>query len=203
MFKESAEPIMPENRKIEEPKLDTTEEEERNNDETFEKRCFSENMRDRLFYFLATKFSSQINQYDLEEIIQETLLKAYRARNRYDSERGELSTWLFHIAKNTALNHLKKISRRSKEYPEEEIDKFPEGSSSVENRLGAKEEVAEYLKKLSYRRKTILELHFIEGLTYAEIAEKIGVKYQTIGSTITKARKQMRSARKKNIQETN
>lgn len=197
MFKET-ESIRPENNNDQESKLEIIEGGTQQNKEAdFEKECFSENMRDRLFYFLSAKFGSQMNERDIEEITQETLLKAYKARNKYDSQKAELSTWLFIIAKNTALNHLKKLSRQAREQPEEKINQFPEQENSAEDRLAAKEEAVKYLKELSPRRQKILSLHFIEGLSYPEISQVLEVSPKTIGTTITKARQQIRSAREK------
>ena len=46
-----------------------------------------------------------------EELAQETFLRAWINRARYDAEKASVSTWLFTIARNLALNHLAKNSR--------------------------------------------------------------------------------------------
>ena len=69
-----------------------------------------------------------------EEIAQETFLSAWTNRNRYDAHKGAVSTWLFTIARNLALNHLLKktvVICHGAEFPEE-TDSAPGPSEQVE-----------------------------------------------------------------------
>lgn len=69
-----------------------------------------------------------------EEIAQETFLSAWTNRKRYDANKAAVSTWLFTIARNLALNHLSKktvaICHESESV--EKTDSAPDPSEQAE-----------------------------------------------------------------------
>ena len=69
-----------------------------------------------------------------EEIAQETFLSAWTNRTRYDANKAAVSTWLFTIARNLALNHLSKktvaICHESESV--EKTDSAPDPSEQAE-----------------------------------------------------------------------
>ena len=67
------------------------------------------------------------NEHDAEDIVQETFLRAYRARGQFEA-RSSFRTWLHRVAINCALDHLRRVKRREEESyesagaEEEEVD---------------------------------------------------------------------------------
>ena len=66
-----------------------------------------------LMRFVSTKVS---RWQDAEDIVQETFLKVYKNRHRFDLH-CSLKTWIFTIANNCAISHLRKKGRTAESYP--------------------------------------------------------------------------------------
>ncbi len=131
-----------------------------------------------------------------EELVQETFLRVFRARERYQPE-ARFSTWLYTIATNLALNELRRPRRRSVHRSAGESD--DEGAAppleSGEPRaddvaharqLGAA--VQRELAALPERQRAALLLSAVDGTSYAEIAVALGVTEKAVKALVHRAR---------------
>lgn len=111
-----------------------------------------------------------------EDLVQETFLRAYRARDRF---RGESSprTWLRRILHNLAVDRV----RREREIPVEDIegkwrdDAYTVDAEAVVELAERRDELEDALIRLPFIYRTAVVLHDVEGWTAAEIAEALGI----------------------------
>lgn len=143
------------------------------------------------------------NPQDAEDITQEVFIRAYQGLSQFDG-RSSLSTWLFRIATNLCIDHKRRQSRRVQTIPyhhdeadEEEGDwEFPDTAqpSALEQLLTKElqEVVERAIEALSPKLKTVLLLYDVEGLSYEQIAEALGIPTGTVKSRLFAAREQIR-----------
>jgi RNA polymerase sigma-70 factor (ECF subfamily) len=131
-----------------------------------------------------------------EELVQETFLRMYRARERYQPD-ARFSTWLYTIATRLALNELRRPRRQHphRSTDEDEAEGAPlvlAGSTpraddvAHARRVGASVETA--LAALPERQRAALWLSAVEGLSYAEIAETLETTEKSVKALVHRAR---------------
>src|SRR5512133_3527573 len=126
---------------------------------------------------------------DAEDVTQTTFLNAYRA---YQSgvEVEKPQNWLIKIAHNVARSRYARASRRVKEVPlEDHADQLAlpdDDRPNVEGLLQA-------LWRLPFNQRAALVMRELEGRTYAEIADTIGVSVSAVETLIFRARRSMRT----------
>ncbi|WP_059170443.1 RNA polymerase sigma factor [Bacillus sp. FJAT-27445] len=123
----------------------------------------------RDIYQFCLYFTNSVE--DAEDITQETFIKAINnIRSLSNPERSKY--WLLAIAKNTAIDHLRK--RKMKEFLPEFFEKIIAGDTSLDDQVIRKEEWAEVhhaLLKMKPHYRAIMILRGIQELTISETAE--------------------------------
>ncbi|MHB1561636.1 MAG: RNA polymerase sigma factor [Isosphaeraceae bacterium] len=144
------------------------------------------------------------NREEAEDLCQDVFLRIYRARKGY-RPRARFSTWLFTIANNLALNHL----RRKGNSPATNSNAGQTGSHSVAafgaNLVGREgtpssqvrqaelsDLVRDALSSLGEDQKMAVLLNKFEEMSYAEIADVMGRSPAAIKSLLARARNQLR-----------
>jgi RNA polymerase sigma-70 factor (ECF subfamily) len=138
---------------------------------------------------------------EASDVVQEIFLKVFRNIAGFKGE-AALKTWIFKIAFSEILNRLRWWKRRYR-FATMSLDEQPNGSGSnpgqnvasagptPEQALQSKEEeiaIQEALGKLSKDHRSIIVLRDIEGFSYTEIADVLGVSIGTVKSRIARAR---------------
>lgn len=149
-------------------------------------------------YNLALRMTG--NPEDAQDMSQEAFIKAF---NSLASFRGDskLSVWLYRIVSNVCLDFLR--SRKRRQTVSLNMDDGEGGNSELEipdlsampeeelNRRLTREAVRKGLLSLPEDQREILLLREIEGLSYDEIAQALGLEAGTVKSRIFRARKRL------------
>ena len=127
-----------------------------------------------------------------EDVTAQAFERAYRKRGGYRPRRGTREAWLFGIARNAALDELRRRKRRARLEGEPVDDVARDASTELELAL-RRETVRAALATLDGRERDLVALKFSGGLSNAEIAAVLGVSETAAGTrlhrTLTKLRK--------------
>lgn len=119
------------------------------------------------------------------DIQQEILVNVARSIHRYRSE-SRFTTWLYVVARNIAVNHARKIRPTSNLGPDES---FHDGARRRMSSLVAERDtVKDAIATLPDEFRTTVVLRDLEGLSYAEIAERQGLQINTVRSRLSRGR---------------
>lgn len=134
------------------------------------------------------------NREDAADLAQCTFIKAFQSINRFQGQ-SSFFTWVYRIAVNATLTHLRKNRLRtffSFERITEE-DRTSEVIEALTDKTGAdreafvkelQEKLNEALQKLSINHRMVVTLFEIEGLGHSEIAEIMGCSVGTVRSRL-------------------
>ncbi|HEX4670144.1 MAG TPA: sigma-70 family RNA polymerase sigma factor [Solirubrobacterales bacterium] len=128
-----------------------------------------------------------------EDVTATAFERAYRKRSRFDPSRGEPRAWLFGIARNAALDELRRRGRQA-ELAAEPVDLVTvpahESAEASERRLA----LTAALATLGTRERELIALKFFAGLANAEIAAVVGVSESNAGTKLHRAVSKLREA---------
>jgi RNA polymerase sigma-70 factor (ECF subfamily) len=127
-----------------------------------------------------------------EDLVQETLVRAWRHPDVLDPERGSVRAWLFTTARNLSIDAWR---RRSSRVPEVITDALPEPPGTDEaDRVVEGWLIAEALDRLTPTHRQVLIETFYRGRSVADAAARLGVPPGTIKSRTHYALRALRLA---------
>jgi RNA polymerase sigma factor (sigma-70 family) len=153
--------------------------------------------RDQAFESLYRRYVKDVYHYalallrnpaDAEDVTQTTFLNAYRAYQR-GIEVEKPQNWLIKIAHNVARTRYARASRRVKEVP---LDDHVEQLALPEADRPDVTGVLQALGRLPFNQRAALVMRELEGRSYAEIADTIGVSVSAVETLIFRGRKSLR-----------
>ena len=143
---------------------------------------------------LGIIFRIVADQVEAENLLQDCFVKIWQNISSYDPQKGRLATWMFNIARNTAIDF-----KRSK-YFNQKIK-----NQSIENLVGEDMHQAvtlplvdtlglrQLVGKLTPVCREVIEWMYFEGFTQQEIAEHKGIPLGTVKSRTRLALKELRA----------
>jgi RNA polymerase sigma factor (sigma-70 family) len=147
---------------------------------------------DRLYAFLARRVGAEVGS----DLAAETFTRAFTLRQRFRT--GESSSalpWLFGIATNLLRHQRRTEVRKLRAYARTGVDPVLDDVPDAERRVdasAASRELARALASLRGAERDVLLLVAWADLSYAEVAEALGIEVGTVRSRLSRARAHMR-----------
>ncbi|HXY38530.1 MAG TPA: sigma-70 family RNA polymerase sigma factor [Vicinamibacteria bacterium] len=124
-----------------------------------------------------------------DDVSQEAFVRAWRSLDRFDTARP-FGPWVCRIAANLALNHVRSPRAREEALPEEQKEARSEAPGPLQALLDeeGRRVLDEAIGELSEEQRAVFVLRAFEELSYAEIAEALGLQPGTVMSRLFRAR---------------
>lgn len=129
-----------------------------------------------------------VGSTDADDVTQDVFIHLFANLHQYRHD-AQLSTWVYRLAVNEALQHLRRTRRRSVK----SLDGVNVIARSQGNAAEMKELLETALGRIDAELRIVLELKEIEGMSYTQIAEIVGIPEGTVGSRLNRARRELRS----------
>jgi RNA polymerase sigma-70 factor, ECF subfamily len=168
---------------------------------TADKQRFQEEALPMLDSLYAAALRMTRNPADAEDLLQETMLRAYRSFDRFEPGTN-LKAWLFRILTNAYINVYRKRQREPQKLSQDEVEDFdlyqqlkdhdPQFSATPESIVLdslVDSDILEAIDGLPEQFRLAVVLSDVEGFSYAEMAEIMDVPMGTVMSRLHRGRK--------------
>ncbi len=149
-------------------------------------------------YSLALRMTG--NPEDAQDLAQEAFLRAWRTLPSFQGD-SSFATWLYRLTSNLCIDFLRREKRRSAAAPVTSLDDDDDGDAppiqvpdrrfdphTEAERKELRAAVGQALLQLSDEHRQILVLREVDGLSYAEIAQRLDTPEGTVRSRLARAR---------------
>jgi RNA polymerase sigma-70 factor (ECF subfamily) len=146
----------------------------------------------RLAYHMAG------NREEAQDLCQETFIKAFRALGSFDARRP-FSPWLYRIAHNVTLDHIRRRKARpalvesDPEFPfEERMDQTAENPQRTLLSKETQKEMMAAIQSLPENYRSVVVFRYLEDLSYAEIAAALNLTEANVMMRMSRARRMLK-----------
>ena len=135
-----------------------------------------------------------------DDLLQEVYVSAWKAAGSFDAQRAQPLTWLTHIARNKAIDSLRRAQaqpRLESVHSEQDDDDRPDadqrlvdespGPAALLERASDARQLGHCMEGLSAQQRQSVALAFFDGLSHAEVAEQLCQPLGTVKSWVRRA----------------
>lgn len=123
-----------------------------------------------------------INEEIAQDALQETFIKVWKNASKYDASKAKLFTWLFRIARNTAIDKLRSYNKRyKKEVQIETSNVYILPTSNLNQDVM---DIKEHVGRLDKKYQIVLDALFFQGMTQQEASDELEIPLGTIKSRL-------------------
>ncbi len=131
---------------------------------------------------------SMVGLQDAADVTQQVFLQTFRKIGQFSGQ-SQFGTWIYRVAVNEALQHLRRSQRsRERTLEQEPTDRSPDSYQNVDD----KELLEHALGLLDPELRSAFLLREVEGLSYREIADALEIPEGTVGSRLNRARRELK-----------
>ena len=156
-------------------------------------------------HLFAVVLRIQRDRAQAEDLLQEIYVSVWKAAAGFDAARSQPLTWLTHIARNRAIDSLRRAQTqpRTESLSRADDDDRPDptqalasddpGPLDLLSRAGDKRELTQCLERLTPPQRQSVALAFFDGLSHAEVAEHLREPLGTVKSWVRRALSTLKS----------
>jgi RNA polymerase sigma factor (sigma-70 family) len=141
-----------------------------------------------LIYKIATVYTNSTE--DRKDLVQEIIYNLWKSFESFN-QKSNLSTWMYRVAMNVAIYHLKITKRKVLTVPfeEQDLDFHKTVDNDFEEKLKT---FTKHLNNMNLLDKGIVML-YLENKSYGEIAEIIGISESNVGTKISRIKEKLKN----------
>jgi len=128
----------------------------------------------------------------MQDAMQDAYVSAYRSIGSFSGE-AAFATWLYRIVYNACIDELRRRSHRVHAALQDSLE-HPDPALGPADALAARSSLAAALARLTPEHRAIVLLVDAQGLSYAEVADVLGIPAGTVASRLNRARAVLRPA---------
>jgi len=148
----------------------------------------------RSIYSLALRILADTTE--AEDVVQDVFSQAWRQASRYSASRGAVAAWLLTMARSRAIDRLRARRARPAGVSDDRVaDRLADAGTPPDSQVLSSEQVARVraaVGELPLLQRAALELAYFEGLTHAEIADRLEEPLGTVKTRIRLAMLRLR-----------